>query len=868
MYQTTLKVALAGLLHDIGKLAECGLELTKDYTIQNADLYQPFRNRRHTHRHALFTAAFIEKMAELLPREFNSHQWGEGDSFINLAAMHHKPETPMQWIVTVADRISSGLDRASFEEGEAIAYRDFKKTRLLPVIEALGPERCHGYRSADNFQYEYALEPLSTASIFPRKRGELDAKEAERQYRELFQHFVNALSGLYHRENVELFGQHLESLLMIYTSLVPACRVGDVVHDVSLYDHLKTTSAIATALFQYHKSMGRMDEKHIQDDKDEKFLLIGGDFYGIQDFIFSMEGDTRRLRSKLLRGRSFGVALLTELAARLICKRLDLPPMSILLSAAGKFHILAPNLDSTLKRLEQCRREINDWLFERTYGETAIGITWTVAAPWQFTQGAFRQLWDSHLRNIEEKKYHKIDLDLYGGAVEHYFDGSDPELPSNERVCPLCAKRPAHSKTKGDLVLDADISAACSFCRDHVYFGEKLVKNDFVAIYATEDLNCGPGRGLLDPIFGVYQVEFEKEWRPSNRSNAPLVALWQIGVNEDGTIPTGATAMPIRGHVPYFRPTDNEDDCLLESTKKESKREEMIDQIREGAIKTFGHIAVKARKRLADEEGKVVCRGIEALGVLKGDVDHLGMLLGCGLPDDRFTISRLATLSRQLDSFFSLYLPHKLAVTEEYFDTYTVFSGGDDLFLIGPWNRMADLALEIRDSFVGFACNNSEITISMGISIHKPNTPVDAMAEDVESALKASKDGGRNRITMFDETVSWESFRVLLQMRDEMGEWLKKRYISDVMFYKLNYFIDMAQMEERLLQGRSASLEALACLKWPSLFRYQLERNVTKDKELRGIAKEEVGRAFNWIKTHKGGVRIPLWHVLYERRKN
>ncbi len=868
MYQTTLKVALAGLLHDIGKLAENGLEITREYIDNNAGLYRPKQNGHYTHRHALFTAAFIEKMSELLPPEFNSSKWGEGDSFINLAAMHHKPETAMQWIITVADRISSGLDRATFEEGEKIAYKDFKKTRLLPVIEALGPERCRDYNSAHRFKYEYALEPVSTASIFPRPRAELDTKEASDQYNVLFQRFVKALSGLYHRDNVELFSQHLDSLLMIYTSLLPACRAGDVVHDVSLYDHLKTTSAIAIALFQYHKSMGTMNEKHIQNDKDEKFLLIGGDFYGIQDFIFSMHGDTRKLRSKLLRGRSFGVTLLTELAARLICKRLGLPYMSILLSAAGKFHILAPNLDSTWATLDRCEQEINDWLFERTYGETSIGISRTVSAPKDFTRGSFRRLWDEHLQNVEEEKYHKIDLEACGGVVEHYFDTFDHALEPEERVCPLCAKRPANVKTKDDWLLAREVAATCSFCRDHVYLGEKLVKNDFVAIYFNDRAIQKVGGGeLLEPIFGMYQLEFHKDWQPSKQFHPSLSSLWQIGVNEDGSIPTGATAKPIRGHVPWFRAIDNDDDCLLESAKKENKREEMIEQIREGAIKTFSHIAVKSRTRVSDGD-KVVCHGIEALGVLKGDVDHLGMLFGCGLSDERFTISRLATLNRQLESFFSLYLPHKLAVTDEYFDTYTVFSGGDDLFLIGPWNRMAALALEIRDSFARFACNNDEITISMGITIRKPNTPVDAMAEEVETALKSAKNEGRNRITMFGQTMKWDDFRSLLEKKKEMEMWLDQGFISDVMFYKLNDFIHMAQMEERLTQEKRVSIKALGYLKWPALFRYHLERNVMGDKDQRKIAIEEVGKAFEWIKTYKGGVRIPLWHILYEKRKN
>ena len=120
MVDTVLKVQLAALFHDVGKFAQGSLSLSQEYIERNADLYQPFNKSqgRHTHQHALYTAAFIEKFAKLLPEELNSPDWGEGereDSFINLAAKHHKPETPLQWIVAQADRLSSGFDRVEFE---------------------------------------------------------------------------------------------------------------------------------------------------------------------------------------------------------------------------------------------------------------------------------------------------------------------------------------------------------------------------------------------------------------------------------------------------------------------------------------------------------------------------------------------------------------------------------------------------------------------------------------------------------------------------------------------------------------------------------------------------------------------------------
>ena len=865
MRETTLKIALAGLMHDIGKFAQGCLPVTKEYLQSNAGQYQPFRDGHHTHVHAVYTAAFIEQMAKNLPTVCNSGAWGEGDSFINLAAGHHRPETPMQWVITKADWISSGLDRATFETGKKIAYQDFRKTRLLPILEMLGPERCDEFESPEKFQYEYPLSPVSAASIFAIKRNGTSKSQAEKQYQKLFDSFIDSLGKLHHKDiDLNLWVQHFDSLLMLYTSAIPAARVGDVVHDVSLYDHLRTTAAIAAALYQYHKGKKTLEQKAILNHVEDKFLLIGGDFFGIQNFIFSMHGDTRKYRSKLLRGRSFTVSLFTELAARFICEELNLPSLSVLMNAAGKFHILAPNLEETRQAIDRVRTQINDWLFKQTYGLSSLGITWTKASPANFDIGSFRTLWDDHLRNMEGSKYFKIDMEKYGGVVQGFLDSFNHDLESEKRLCPLCGIRPACFETKYDPIFKQDNLASCAFCRDHVFIGGNLVKGEKVAV-CSGNASFSPNKKLLAPIFDRYQVIFPDGSANEFAAKGELLSLWRIGIEKDGTVPAGETIKLINGHVPFFREQDNYDGCLLDSAKKEEKLDEMLSQIREGSIKTFSHIAIKARHK--DDPNDKYCRGIEALGVLKADVDNLGMLFGCGLPKERFTISRLATVSRQLNNFFSLYLPNLLASKEEFFDVYTVFAGGDDLFLIGPWNKMADLALFLNRKFNEFVCNNPQITFSAGITVHKPNTPVDVLAEASEKALTESKRKGRNRVTMFQKTVGWGAFGKLMDMRKEMEGWLSNKFISDVMFYRFNYLVNMAEEEAGLAKQKTISMDALACVKWPALFQYSLARNVTKDKDKKKEAMEKVGKASEWIKVYRGAMRMPLWHVLYEKRQ-
>ena len=779
----------------------------------------------------------------------------------------------MQWIVTVADRISSGLDRTSFEQGEAIAFKDFKKTRLLPILESLGPEKTTNFTKSDDFSFRYPLVPLSAQTIFPCPGKEIEKKQAEQEYLNLFNEFQKQITKIRHKnENVTLWAEHFDSLLVTYTSMIPAARVGDVVHDISLYDHSRTTAALAAALFLFHSATGTLEEESIKKADKDKLLLVSGDFYGIQEFIFSAGGEKQKFRSKLLRGRSFAVSLFSELAADLLCRALHLPFLSVVMNAAGKFHLIAPNLPEVQTAIREVETSINDWLFASTYGQSNFGISFTPATPNDFHSGAFADLWLQHQKNLETRKTGKIDLNRHGGTVKTYLDEFVNDTKQVARaLCPLCGKRPSSISAENDHVFEPDTSSSCEMCRDHVFLGKNLVKNPLVAVCrvnlgnknnSTADLKSD--NQLLLPIFGQYQIGFSiSNYMEKPAATGSLLKLWQVKASDDGSLPTGVTNRLINGHLPLYQEKDNTDECLLESSRREEKVLGFIDQIKNGIPKTFSHIALKARHK--DKEEK--CRGVEALAVLKADVDNLGMLLACGLPQKKFTISRLATVSRQLNNFFVLYLPHLLATDSDFYETYTVFAGGDDLFLIGPWNQMAALASHLNQRFSEYVCNNKEITFSAGISIHKPHVPVERMAETAEDALIRAKSAGRNRITMFNETVTWDDFTTLLQTKVQMERWLEKQYISDAMFYRFNHFIAMAEVEKLIMEEKTIDFNDMDSLKWPALFKYSLARNINRKHPDWEQSLTEMENMAIWLEKYRGAVRIPLWHVLYEKRQ-
>lgn len=869
MDDTTLKIAIAAFMHDIGKFADKEhFNISEQFLIDNADLYQPHYKEKYTHRHSVYTAAFIDHIEKLLPQKFNQANWGLKDSFISLAAGHHKPETQLQWIIAMADRISSGWDRDEFDKkyNHAVAWQNYRQTRLLPIFERLMHEEEGAPEISDKYFYSYPLKEISPLNIFPGKKNQVHPKDKQtaiEEYKKLFNEFVYALEHLLHKEeNLELWFQHFDSLMMVFTSAIPAARVGDVIPDVSLYDHSKITAALAVAIYLYHQDTDCMTIDAIKDYDSKKFLLISGDFYGIQDFIFSDTREAGKNRAKILRGRSFAVSLFSELAADMLCRKIGMPSSSLLLNAAGKFTVIAPNTELSIKAIEEVESRVNEWLIKVSFGENSIGMTYLESSAEDFVRGKFVEIWDRLNEKMEEKKFQKINLDRFVGRVEGYLDSFHNDL--SRPLCPFCGKRPSNPDVENSRYAGEALSA-CRICRDHIFLGENLVKKSRLAV-TSHDAEIKGMDKLLEPIFGEYQVAFVSGGMKDLARSGKLLKYWDIFIDPDGVVARDVTARFINGYVPLYRDEDLYDDRILEGEKSEKKKEELIEQIRGNVPKTFGHIANKAMN--PKKNGNGYC-GIEALGILKADVDHLGLLMSCGLKKEQFTISRLATMSRQLNFYFAVYLPHLLKTEPDFMDIYTVFAGGDDLFLIGPWNRIIELVDFLQKSFADYVCHNDKIHFSAGICLHKPNTPLDKLSDAAEIAIEKSKDAGRNRVTLFSETVDWDEFFKLKEINYTFQKWRENDLLNNAMIYRLNELISMVEREKHLLaDSKEIYLEDMECLKWHALFSYTTERNIGKG--LKGEEKDKIIRQFSeaavWLEEFGSKLKIALWDLIYNYR--
>ena len=324
-------VVLGGLLHDIGKLIRKAQvnPMARDHT-QWGDFW------------------FQEKIYGKLRKVF-----GEEELQIVRSAIgnHHRDEE----YISLADAISTGLRRANLEDEEDGDSSNERLVSIFSQVSISDKPKKKKYHKLSFLGKEKARE------IFP-----IDEKECfSEDYPLLLKSLEKEITSL-DFSNVSQY----ESINSIYFLLWKyAWCVPSIEPDVSLFDHLKTTAAIAGCLCSYHKE----NDDALLSEKSRAFCLIGGDISGIQTYIFNVLSQRGKV-AKRLRARSLFVQLVSEIASHKILHAFDLSLCNLISCAGGNFYILSPNLRDMNKTIKQLRTEFDDWTLSELNAELSISL--------------------------------------------------------------------------------------------------------------------------------------------------------------------------------------------------------------------------------------------------------------------------------------------------------------------------------------------------------------------------------------------------------------------------------------------------------------------------------------------------------------
>lgn len=906
------RVALAGLLHDLGKFAErAGLpEATEPGSHEGTSrlallepIYCPEMRGQYGHRHAAYTVIAWEALRPLVSSLLLAetapfapwHEPHANDTLITAAAKHHRPETFLQWVIATADRLASGFEQPAFarynEESESPeGLKPPAMIRQWTLVEQLRLESAR----PQQLEWRYPLKPLSPRALFPVRAPSAEPATEElgqQEYRVLWQAFLDGLRRIprAHCQQLSLWLDHFDTCWLTYTHAIPAFTSG-LSPDVSLYDHSKTVAALAVALWRWYHDRGRAgiqagDELRLMWDlawqgtpeaeqvwRDPKFLLIQGNCWGIQDFIFATGGETQRYAAKLLRGRSFYISLLTECLALRVLEALALPSTSQVINAAGKFLIIAPNTPEVIERLQGVQRDLDQWCLTYTFGQLGLGLAWLPAAAADFRTGSqdshpFRELIRRLFDQLERAKLQRFALcrrDAAPPVLTSFLDRFDRE----KGVCAIDGRSPATVSLSGE-----GPPWVCDLAWDHVRTGEALTRQDRLLI-TRKPLGQ---QTLRVPILG-YAVTFTTDDEIAGRYRheveaGQVVRAWDFALPpiEDRALWNGYARRSLNTYVARVQAKDLEFHDRLAGLAEDDH-----EQLQVGDIKSLNYLALDDCRQEQDDQGRPHWVGVEALMTLKGDVDNLGRLFEMGL--EQPSLAKMAALSRTIHAFFAIWLPWACQ-REEYRNTYTVFAGGDDCFIIGAWFTTMRLANHMRAAFAAYTATNPDLHFSAGLCLTKPSFPLRALARLAEQALDQAKqgrqaaDGSRhpkNAVTCFGITVSWREFRTLLEDRvPALAGLAKEEGLSASYLYDCLRFTDMeAHVTE---QPRNAIWHARFAARTGRLVEQLVRDGVDRAEVLRqrrarheALAREIAGRG---IMRHKGAYKIALLTYLYRERR-
>lgn len=153
----------------------------------------------------------------------------------------------------------------------------------------------------------------------------------------------------------------MDTLAKKYLWSIPA--TGIINEDISLYDCIRTTTAITAALLK-------------SDDPDSPYIITAGHFSGIQNYIFSVSQVGTAGVAKRLRSRSFYVNALISSLAHCIIHKFELPMANILMSTGGKFYLLLPSTETAEKILAETEKNMSEFLYRKFKGSLSFELAW------------------------------------------------------------------------------------------------------------------------------------------------------------------------------------------------------------------------------------------------------------------------------------------------------------------------------------------------------------------------------------------------------------------------------------------------------------------------------------------------------------
>lgn len=493
--------------------------------------------------------------------------------------------------------------------------------------------------------------------------------------------------------------------------------------------------------------------------------LVGFDLSGIQAFIYDISS-TKAARS--LKGRSFYLHVLAENVVSLLLAELGLSRAHVVYASGGGAYVLAPNTARLVEQVEALRHALAAEFSGQHKNRLFLALAAEPLALAELHDAPLKNAWRRLSEKISQQKRRRFQEQLlsdFAGFFEPTEQGGEAaqdavtgdELPPNAETFKLDPDNPALL-----------VSAATY---QHVELGRTLA--------SSRGLDTGR-RPVAAPL-----AEATRLLRPVGPEH------WAVLYRERENNYHRATGTRSElFNQPDFLGTDFATGYQLYGGNDYPRAENAPD-------------APADYDTLAGSEGS----GLRRLGILRMDVDGLGQIFIGGFAGGRRSLAHYATMSRALDWFFKGYLNTVWADPAEEFSRTTslVYSGGDDLFVVGRWDQAIRLADRIQRDFSTYT--GGALSLSGGVAVLPPRFPISRAARLAEEAEKQAKDHkarlpdgreqAKNAFSLLGTPVNWtHEWPLVQQLHETLTQLLREGKLPRSVLRSIYEFNEQRQLAE------------------------------------------------------------------------
>lgn len=400
---------------------------------------------------------------------------------------------------------------------------------------------------------------------------------------------------------------------------------------------------------------------------------------------------------KMLRSRSFYLELMMEHLLDELLDACGLAHCNCLYAGGGHAYALLPRTEQAEQAAEAFSASANRWLREQFGISLYLACGVQPCSPADLFGLNGQQAYGNVFRGLSARLGH-AKLTRCDAAALKALNHSLQDA----RECRICG-RPAEK------------DGLCGWCDRFARLGGRLTEPNRVFAIAKEPLAlsklCLPMPGIAESRYAcLLSAEQAK-----SLAGVPQVLRWY---SKNGAVPlSGCRRLWMGDHCPT---------PLLEELSRQAE-------------------------------------GIVRMGVFRADVDNLGkaFISGFASPDgkrNRVSLVRTMAFSRCISIFFKRYINQILKPFE---GVLVVYSGGDDLFLVGGWSELLQAARCLRQAFARFT--GGALTFSGGFGLYTDHYPVARAAQETAGLEDFAKESpGKDAITLFaampDLRFTWQVF--------------------------------------------------------------------------------------------------------------